>query len=545
MALLVKLAFWTGKNAEQMDRLFRRSQQMSAKFDSPRGNTTLGWQEIARACEVVSTTYEPQEHDADPGPDPGEDIPSWDDPPGADEPPEPEPEHEAARDSTVATFPVQVLPARVARFIRAVADSVPCPVDFVGVPLLAVAGAAIGNSRVLEVHPGWRERACLWALIVGRSGDGKSPALEAVLAPIQARQDSLHRQYRAALAEWHARKDDGGGAGLRPLMEHATITDATLEALANALLSSPRGLLLGLDEATAWVKSFNQYRSGGKGADRPHWLKIWGSQPTTAIRVSREEPVHLPATFVAVTGGLPPDMLTALGDEEGREDGFLARLLFAYPIPLPAAPSGTGIAPAIADDWTTITGALWRLAPLAVGNGQEGVPMLPAVATFTRDGEAAWLAWSQQHADDINRETFPDNLRAAWSKFRSYLPRLALIVHSLRWACGEEVSADAVDGTSVQAAIAFVAYFQGHARRTYAFLHANQPTRDALGCLEWLRRQKKLSVTTRDVERAHLRGISNSTSAEQALKTLERLGYGCCTQKAVRGGRCITFTRTC
>ncbi len=77
MALLCKLAYWTGKNAEQMDRLFRRSGKMSAKFDSRRGDTTLGWQD-ARACELVTTVYEPHDDEGDPGPEyPGEDIPDY------------------------------------------------------------------------------------------------------------------------------------------------------------------------------------------------------------------------------------------------------------------------------------------------------------------------------------------------------------------------------------------------------------------------------------------------------------------------------------
>jgi hypothetical protein len=51
-------------------------------------------------------------------------------------------------------FPVDVFPAPLARFVTEVAAALPCPPDFVGVPLLAVLGAAIGTSRVLEVKPG-------------------------------------------------------------------------------------------------------------------------------------------------------------------------------------------------------------------------------------------------------------------------------------------------------------------------------------------------------------------------------------------------------
>jgi hypothetical protein len=54
-------------------------------------------------------------------------------------------------------FPVEVFPTPLRRFIREVAEALPCLPDFVGVPLLAVLGTAIGTSRVLEVKPGWLE----------------------------------------------------------------------------------------------------------------------------------------------------------------------------------------------------------------------------------------------------------------------------------------------------------------------------------------------------------------------------------------------------
>ena len=47
------------------------------------------------------------------------------------------------------------LPNTVTTVIRGVAEALPCLPDFVGVPLLAVLGTAIGTSRVLEVKPGW------------------------------------------------------------------------------------------------------------------------------------------------------------------------------------------------------------------------------------------------------------------------------------------------------------------------------------------------------------------------------------------------------
>ena len=43
------------------------------------------------------------------------------------------------------------------------------------------------------------------------------------------------------------------------------------------------------------------------------------------------EPIVVPHPFLTVVGGLTPDMLTELPEGKGRDDGFMARLLFAYP----------------------------------------------------------------------------------------------------------------------------------------------------------------------------------------------------------------------
>jgi hypothetical protein len=278
---------------------------------------------------------------------------------------------------------------------------------------LVTAGAAIGNAVALEVKGGWIERASIWALTVARSGDGKSPAHAVAVKPMQTRETALHRAFRDELEAWKAAPPEGRGP--KPRAEHAAVTDATMEALANALLTSPRGLLMPLDEATAWVMGMNAYRGGKGGADRPHWLAIWGSEPTTIIRATRDEAIHLPASFVAVSGNIPPDKLSTLNDEHGAEDGFLARILFSYPLPLQATASDAEVSREQIEAWDGVIARLLRLTPRADGNGQTGVPMLPAVADFTADGRRAWHEFAKLHAAELYAEDFPDTWRAPWS----------------------------------------------------------------------------------------------------------------------------------
>jgi putative DNA primase/helicase len=51
------LAFWTGRDPRQMDRLFRASGLMREKWDTRRRDSTYGADTIARACANCTTTY--------------------------------------------------------------------------------------------------------------------------------------------------------------------------------------------------------------------------------------------------------------------------------------------------------------------------------------------------------------------------------------------------------------------------------------------------------------------------------------------------------
>lgn len=60
LALCNILAFYTGKNPEQMDRIFRRSMLMRAKWDSARGDSTYGKDTIAKAIAGTQQVYTPK-----------------------------------------------------------------------------------------------------------------------------------------------------------------------------------------------------------------------------------------------------------------------------------------------------------------------------------------------------------------------------------------------------------------------------------------------------------------------------------------------------
>lgn len=62
MALCAYLAFWTGRNEAQMDRIFRSSGLMRAKWDEKRGENTYGQKTVLKACADCTDVYDPEIH---------------------------------------------------------------------------------------------------------------------------------------------------------------------------------------------------------------------------------------------------------------------------------------------------------------------------------------------------------------------------------------------------------------------------------------------------------------------------------------------------
>ena len=65
LVLCNHLAFWTARNEQQMDRIFRSSGLMRKKWDEKRGADTYGNLTIQRACSSCVDVYSPMEYDDD------------------------------------------------------------------------------------------------------------------------------------------------------------------------------------------------------------------------------------------------------------------------------------------------------------------------------------------------------------------------------------------------------------------------------------------------------------------------------------------------
>src|SRR5581483_11654330 len=159
-----------------------------------------------------------------------------------------------------------------------------------------------------------------------------------------------------------------------PTMQQILTTDTTIEALSGLLHENPRGIIVKHDELTGLVHSMNQYK-GGHGADKQHWLSFWGGASITVNR-KKQDPLFIAKPVVNIIGCLPPDMLNELTDERGRQDGFIHRILFAFPDRVPKSYPRIGIAETARRDYAHMIEALHALRPNIATDGREAPKVL-------------------------------------------------------------------------------------------------------------------------------------------------------------------------
>lgn len=381
---------------------------------------------------------------------------------------------------SLVPFPMASLPEPIRNFSTACAASLSAPVELVAIPALVVAAAAIGNSRAIRLKSDWSEHSCLFAAVVSPSGTMKSPALNMAAKPLQDLDSAERRTWTA---------------------------DVTVERLARLLEANPHGLLQVRDELSAWVKAMNQYRQG-RGADRQFYLSVWSGAPIMVDRVGTGAPtsITVPHPCLSVVGCLPPDVVCDLDDSE-QEDGFLPRLLFAWPSPVSVRWSENEVPHEVREAYDN---RIKELFANPMGNE-------PVSLALTSEAQARFIQWHDQHCSQTEDTSLPPFLRAVYAKLKGYCPRLAL-VHALV----SNPSADKVERVSVDAAIAMVDYFKAQAWRVMPLLGQSK-TSEVERCKAEIRRKLSVSRSLKKRDLQHNSAFQAETF-NQALNELTSPG---------------------
>ena len=488
-ALCNILAFWTGKDHERIDCLFRQSGLYRKKWDEKHygDGRTYGEETIDKAIKSPKAAWT---------------------------------SGISNQNKTDLMFPMEALPPIVHRFIKETSESLPCPPDFIAIPFLTAAGAAIGTKRAIRIKPEWEEYPLLYSAIVGRPGDIKSPALKKATEPIRKKQEEFRETFKIEQAEYevdlveyekalgdhkNSKREFPPDKLVPPILKRTWTADTTTEKLATLLDENRHGMILIRDELTAWVKSLNQYK-GGKGSDRQVFLSNWGSA-SFAVDRQGKPPIIVDTPFLSVVGCIPPDVLSDLDEENGREDGFIHRVLWSYPTP-------------VCIQWTEII--VSKEAKEAYHGLFESLFNLQdeRVLTFTPEAKNIWIEFHNENCDEMQEGGLSSELHGPWAKLKGYCTRLALIL-----ALCENPQAETVNEEAVLGACALVNYFKAHARKVYPLLKKPKRLSEEKRCEKNIIRQLERGnpLKKRDLQRNSNHSAVVFNKVWEALVEAERL----------------------
>ncbi len=156
MALCSHLAFWTGRDAAQMDSLFRQSGLMREKWDRKQSGSTYGAITIQNAIKNCKEIYTPRQQTETAFPPIIPLTPQW---------------------SDLPAFPAASLPPVVRNYVVAVAEHSQTAPDMAAVIALGVLAVCLQGKYRVEGTPGYYEPLSLYTVVIAAPGERKSSVM--------------------------------------------------------------------------------------------------------------------------------------------------------------------------------------------------------------------------------------------------------------------------------------------------------------------------------------------------------------------------------
>lgn len=452
----------------------------------------------------------------------------------------------------VEPFPLGALPDALRPWATDISERMQCPADFVAVPMLV--GAASLVARKVAIRPQarteWLERANLWAVIVGRPGLMKSPAMQQALAPLErmeARAAAAHavsmEAFKVETMAHKLRTEAGektakgilsknrdadvrqhltGDEPAAPIWPRYLVNDLTYEKLGALLSENPDGVLSVRDEMRGLLLHLAKEE---QAPARAFYLQAWSGGRYTFDRIGRGT-VTVADARLSMVGCIQPGPLAEIVRQVKRgasDDGMLDRFLIAWP-------DSPGEWREV-DRWpdTPAKRAAWgvfdrldKLDALELGAQVEKdaageVQGLPFIR-FAEDAHEAFREWRSDFERTI-RAADGEGLESALSKFRHHVPALCLALHVIDGGTGPVTLPATLRGLEL------AEYFESHARR----LHGSARRGTVKGARALLAKARAGALsdpfTARDVYRNEWAGLGERETVAASLDMLATHGW--------------------
>ncbi len=389
----------------------------------------------------------------------------------------------------VAQFDEELLPKALRRGVMDIAERMQCPPDFTAVGTLVALSSLIGARAVVKpkARDDWAVVPNLWGAIVGRPGVMKSPALNEVLKPLHRLEKAERELWQAEREAWAldckvaeladaanerqakglAAKDPAAARALlqpkdtpaEPAMRRYVVNDATVEKLADLLVSNEWGTLVYRDEIHGLLCSMD--KQGQEGARGFYLTGYDGNQGHAVDRIGRGES-YVPRVCLAMLGGIQPGKVQSYVRDAvaggAGDDGLLQRF-------------GLTVWPDINPEFVYIDRGPDIVARQATWDVFERLNQLQpanedtaAEWRFSAEAQALFEEWMVPFEKEIRGDELHPALVSHLSKYRKLIPALALIFALV----DTPDSGGVIHKNELMRALAYGDYLRSHAERLYA-----------------------------------------------------------------------------
>ena len=434
-------------------------------------------------------------------------------------------------------FPLDALPHPLSALASSLAAAFSLQPACLVLPMLTIAGAAIGNSRRAEFSPDLSHPTALWSAVLANNPSPLSRATQILLQPLIERQRQItldiHARYREhvyALHDWH---DHRGSKGRPPIFhplhpakdyQQYFFTDPDFANLHRYLRRQPRGCLFVHNDLSNLFHSPNS-----------QFLALFDAPHFTFDHACSLPARFVLNAFVAITGSIPPYDPSRISNPSHHL--MACHFLLTRCVESPPTLAGAPVDPQLKSDWAALLDRLYFLE--SSNRDTDPAPQLVPLAPKSRPV----LAAAQRRLLEFAHRQPNPLLQNHLIQFLDYIPRIALI-HQLVDAASNaddsnSITPHYIDGYAITSAARIVDFYAHELCQIYADAKPDpnsQKIRDILPLIQ----KRGGQITVRQLMRSRY-AFRSAALARQFLQDLANKGHGALTWHKTRGGRTLIF----
>ena len=536
-ALCFHLGWWSGRDAAATDRLFRQSGLFRAKWDSPRGESTYGQDTVAGAIALLSSGYNPERPSESPPEMATVAEMQW-------------PTVTPLAPSTGPAYPTSLMPAVLGDFVESLAVALQVPCDLIAAQVDAVIAAAVQGTFRVKLNADWDEPLNAYIVAVMESGEKKTPAQRAAVAPIeeherwlvdQAKLEIAHAQTERDVLEARAKEAKASAAhshdgqertGLLkeakslneqlvdfvvPTPPRLIADDVTPEALAGLMVENSDRMAIISSEGGIFNILAGRYSQNVPNLDL--FLKSYTGEPYRVDRKGRP-PEYLKSACLTLCLAIQPEVLRLIAKQPiFRNLGFLARIDFCLPesfvgyrntqppaVPVEVRDAYHRVVTTLLNQ-PTGTDGIARVLHLSEGAHRLFTEAQEALEPRLAPGQdlANFRDWALKASGGIAR-------RAA----RFHLAANAGETHPEHVPISED---------TMRAAISVGDYYMAHTQVAFGLMGADSGSSDAEHLLAWISRKEYRAFRKQEAWQGNKGRFGEVSRLDDALSLLEDHGY--------------------